>query len=240
LIQPFLVSSLPRVGATSEAIMDWETLYCPNRFCRLYGVGWPKSALVKNGTSRGYKQAVCRVCGQSVFLRYGTAYFELEAEQLIFDTAIRALAEANSLRATARIVQIDKDTAAAWLDRAARHCRKVMLYLWQHLPVTEYQLDQLWSFVHTKEQNLFVAKLACETYGDAWVWVAFAPIWRLVVAFDGSVVVQDLDLTMCGDTWALAFVRRHTGLHLHIERYAMNTSYEVMRSDDLADNIIRS
>ena len=71
--------------------MDWETLYCPNRFCRLYGAPWPKSALVKNGTSRGYKQALCRVCGQSVFLRYGTAYFELEADPLIFDTAIRAV-----------------------------------------------------------------------------------------------------------------------------------------------------
>jgi hypothetical protein len=88
LIRLFLVSSFPRVGATSEATMDWETLYCPNRFCRLYSVRWPKSALVKNGTSRGYKQTLCRVCGQSVFLRYGTAYFELRADPLIFNTAI--------------------------------------------------------------------------------------------------------------------------------------------------------
>ena len=163
--------------------MDWQTLYCPNRFCRLYGVAWPKSALVRNGTSRGYKQALCRVCGQSVFLRYGTAYFELEADPLIFDTAVRALAEGNSLRATARIVQIDKDTAVAWLDRAARHCRMVLLYLWQHLSVSECQLDELWSFVHTKEGNLETAKRVCDTYGDAWIWVAFAPLWRLVLAF---------------------------------------------------------
>jgi IS1 family transposase len=162
--------------------MDWETLYCPNRFCRLYGVRWRQSALVKNGASRGYKQMICRACGQSVFLRYGTAYFEREADPGIFDTAIRALAEGNSLRSTARIVQIDKDTACAWLDRAAIHCRQVVLYLWQHLPVTECQLDELWSFVHTKEHNLLAAKLCCEMYGDAWVWVAFAPIWRLVVA----------------------------------------------------------
>jgi IS1 family transposase len=27
------------------------------------------------------------------------------------------------------------------------------------------------------------AELYCETYGDAWVWLAFAPIWRLVLAF---------------------------------------------------------
>ncbi len=25
--------------------------------------------------------------------------------------------------------------------------------------------------------------LYCETYGDAWVWLAFAPVWRLVLAF---------------------------------------------------------
>ena len=123
--------------------MDWETLYCPNRLCRLYGIPWRQSALVKNGTSRGYQQAICRACAQSVFLRYGTAYFDLEADPAIFDNAIRALAEGNSLRSTARIVQIDKDTACAWLDRAALHCRQVMLYLWQHLPITEWQLYEL-------------------------------------------------------------------------------------------------
>ena len=44
-------------------------------------------------------------------------------------------------------------------------------------------MDELWSFVHTKERNLLTAKYLCEMYGDAWVWVAFAPVWRLVVAF---------------------------------------------------------
>ena len=56
--------------------MNWETLYCPNPACRLYGVRWRQSLLVKNGSSRGYKQAVCRACGQSVVLRYGTAYVD--------------------------------------------------------------------------------------------------------------------------------------------------------------------
>jgi IS1 family transposase len=58
-----------------------------------------------------------------------------------------------------------------------------VLYLWSHLHVTECQLDELWSFVHTKEAHLPYAKIDCETYGDAWVWVAFAPAWRLILAF---------------------------------------------------------
>lgn len=70
-------------------------------------------------------------------MRYGTAYYDLDAPPAIFETAVRALAEGNSLRATARIVETDKDTACDWLNRAAHHCRGVMLYLWRHLHVTE-------------------------------------------------------------------------------------------------------
>jgi IS1 family transposase len=58
-----------------------------------------------------------------------------------------------------------------------------MLYLWDALPVTECQLDELWSFVHTKERHLATAKRCCDSYGDAWSWLAFAPLWRLVLAF---------------------------------------------------------
>jgi transposase-like protein/IS1 family transposase len=163
--------------------MDWETLYCPNRCCRFYGDPLPQSRLVKNGSSHGQPQALCRACGQSVTVRDGTAYWDLNAEPAIFEMAIRALAEGNSRRSTARIGQIDKDTACDWLDRAAQHCRKVLLDRWRDLPVTACQLDELWSFVHTQESHLAMAKRVCETSGDAWIWMAFAPVWRLVLAF---------------------------------------------------------
>lgn len=93
--------------------MDWNTLYCPNRACRYYGKPFPHSQLVKNGATRGQKQALCRACGRSVTITYGTAYFELESDPTVFDTAVRALAEGVSLRSTARIFQIDKDRTYA-------------------------------------------------------------------------------------------------------------------------------
>jgi IS1 family transposase len=107
----------------------------------------------------------------------------LKADGALFEMAVRALAEGNALRATARIVQVDQDTVCAWLDRIARHCRVVLLSLWHNLHVWECQLDEWWSFVHTKEAHLPGAKLYGATYGDAWVWIAFAPVWRLVLAF---------------------------------------------------------
>lgn len=163
--------------------MDWETLYCPNRRCQYYGKPFNKGLLVKNGSSHGKKQAWCKACGRRIALTYATAYYELDADAAIFELAVRVLAEGNSIRATGRIVQVDKDTVCDWLNRAARQCRLVMLYFWRRLHIIECQLDELWSFVHTKEANLLGAKLLCETYGDAWVWIAFAPVWRMVIAF---------------------------------------------------------
>lgn len=163
--------------------MDWKTLYCPNRQCECYGKSFKIGRLARNGSSRGEPQARCQACGRTVTLRYGTAYYELEAEAVTFETALRALAEGNSLRATARIVEVDKDTVCDWLERGARQCRAVTLWFWHDLPVTECQLDELWSFVHTKEEHLLIAKEYANTDGDAWVWLAFAPVWRLVLGF---------------------------------------------------------
>lgn len=163
--------------------MDWKTLYCPNKRCKYYGIPFQASKMVKNGTCHGQPQALCKGCGSSVALNYATAYYGLESDATIFETAVRALAEGNSIRATGRIFEIDKDTVCDWLIRASLHCRSVILYFWNQLHVTECQLDELWSFVHTKEAHLPCAKIYCESYGDAWVWLAFNPVSRLIVAF---------------------------------------------------------
>jgi IS1 family transposase/transposase-like protein len=188
--------------------MEWESLYCPNRNCRHYGKPFKTGQLIKDGSSRGHPRALCRACGRHVVLSYGTAYCGLDAEPAVFELAVRALAEGTSLRATARIVLTDKDTVCAWLDRAARQCRRVMLYLWHDLHVQECQLDELWSFVHTKQANLPGAKSYHETYGDAWVWLAFAPEWRLVLAF----VIGKRTQTYADQL--LARVRQVTDLHI--------------------------
>jgi transposase-like protein len=97
--------------------VKWETLYCPNPDCAYYGMRDAQSRLVKNGRSRGHRQGRCRACGRTTSVRYGTAYSNLEADSSIFETAFRALAEGNSLRGTARIVEIDSETCRAWLER---------------------------------------------------------------------------------------------------------------------------
>ena len=107
--------------------MNWETLYCPNTQCRSYGKPFPQGQRVKHGTSHGLPQALCRGCGSSVALTYGTAYDGLEADPAIFELAVRARAAGHSIRATGRIIPVDKDTIHDWLERAALHGRFVHL-----------------------------------------------------------------------------------------------------------------
>ena len=141
-----------------------------------------ESRVVKNGPTRGQRQALCRACGRSSALTYGTPYFDLEHVPALFALAIRAFAEGHAIRATARIIQVDQETVCTWLDRAAQQCRLVILSLWPQLPLSECQWDALWSCVPTKDAHLAWAKPYRDTSGDAWVWVAVAPEWRLVVA----------------------------------------------------------
>ena len=79
-------------------------------------------------------------------------------------------------------------------------------YLFDSLHITECQVDELWSFVRKKEAHLTVAERVLALYGDAWVWIAFVPAWRLVAAFccgqtrsrERNVLLERLHAVSCG------------------------------------------
>ena len=175
--------------------MELSTCYCPNRQCSHYGLLGFGNHLVRRGYDDRIPRLLCKMCQPTFSARQGTAYFDLNADERIYTIASRALAEGKSLRGTGRIVGVDKDTICDWLDKAGRHCRAVTTYLFNNLHMTECQPDELWSFVRKKEAQLTGIEKVLMWYGDAWVWVAFAPAWRLVPAFViGKRVQENADL----------------------------------------------
>jgi IS1 family transposase len=82
----------------------------------------------------------------------------------------------------------------------------VTAWLFDPLHITECQGGELWSFVRKKAAHLTVAERVLALYGDAWVWMAFAPVWRLVVAFvvgkrnqaSANVLLERLHAVRCG------------------------------------------
>jgi len=50
------------------------------------------------------------------------------------------------------------------------------------LDLDQVQLDELWTFVRKKERKLSEWDKLHSEYGDTWIWVAFDPVHKLVVA----------------------------------------------------------
>lgn len=186
--------------------MELSTCYCPNRGCSHYGLPGFGDHLVRRGYDESIPRLLCQMCQHTFSARQGTAYFNINADERIYTIASRALAEGNSLRGTGRIVGVDKDTICDWLDKSGRHCRAVSTYLFNNLHIPECQLDELWSFVHKKEAQLTGIEKVLMLYGDAWVWIAFAPAWRLVPAFvigkrvqeNADLLIERLKAVSCG------------------------------------------
>ena len=163
--------------------MDAKTCYCPNRTCSKYRIQGQDSHIVHKGFDNGIQRLQCAMCKTTFSIRQGTAYLGIRSDEAIFTIAMRALAEGNSIRGTARIVDVDKDSVADWLDQAAFHCMVVTRYFFRNLHITECQLDELWGFVPKKEDNLEPIERILTEYGDAWVWTCFTPAQKLIPAF---------------------------------------------------------
>jgi transposase-like protein len=126
---------------------------CPNTLCDHHGV-----AGADNISVRGYygkdpnKKALlyCRFCGQRFVATQGTAMFGSHLPPETLKQIIHHAAEGVGVRATARLLGIDKTTVNNVILRVGRHCAEVLSSMLRSLDLTEVQLDELWRFVKKK------------------------------------------------------------------------------------------
>jgi IS1 family transposase len=125
----------------------------------------------------------CQVCTVLVSARTGTAYAGIRTDATTYLRGATALAEGMSIRATGRFLSVDKDTVNHWLPVLGAHGQHVTRYFFRHLHVCECQLDELWTFIAKKEARLTPLEKLAAIAGDAWVWIAFSPADKLVLAW---------------------------------------------------------
>lgn len=163
--------------------MNLTTCHCRNKRCTRCGKVGSESVLQPHGSDRGEVRFRCAACGQVVSVRTGTAYARIRTDVTQYELGAKLLAEGLGVRATARILGTDKDTVDHWLGRLGQHCAQVMAYHFRNLHITECQLDELWTFVKKKEEQLTPLERMLDVHGDTWVWIAFAPLSKLVPAW---------------------------------------------------------
>jgi len=96
---------------------------------------------------------------------------------------LRCLVEGNSVRATARLTGVEKRTVTRMLIDAGRACQAYQDQVLCDLPCKRVQVDEIWSFVYSKQKNVKTAKAAPEGAGDAWTWVAICADTKLAVSW---------------------------------------------------------
>ncbi len=130
-------------------MVDIEKHFCPNESCKQYGLRNQGNIAVrgKYGKDNSRDLLYCRTCGKRFAATRGNALFGLHLPAKTIHSIIHHAAEGEGVRATARLLGLDKDTVNRVILRVGEHCAKVLSNLLDDLNLTETQLDELWTFV---------------------------------------------------------------------------------------------
>lgn len=138
---------------------EHEQCFCPNEQCKDYGLRNQGNIAFrgKYGKDNNRDLLYCRTCGKRFAATRATAMFGLHLSADTIRQIIHHAAEGVGVRATARLLEMDKDTVNRVILRAGEHCTNVLSSLLASLGLTEAQLDELWTFVK-KRKILAVTK----------------------------------------------------------------------------------
>lgn len=96
-------------------------------------------------------------------------------------TILRCLLDGMSIRATARIADVSKNTVAKLLVEAGAACSAFHDEHVRGVNARRVQCDEIWSFVGCKQKN--VKPEASEWRGDVWTWVGIDADSKLAISY---------------------------------------------------------
>jgi IS1 family transposase len=113
---------------------------------------------------------------------------------------VAALVEGNSVRATCRMLDVDKGTVLKLLVDLGDACERYQDATLRNLKLKRIQCDELWEFCYAKAKNVPEDHAGEFGYGDIWTWVAMdgdtklIPSWAVGRrdAFTGHAFIRDL------------------------------------------------
>ncbi len=142
---------------------DVKNSFCPNADCKDYGLQNHGNIAIrgKYGKNKDKDLLYCRTCGKRFASTRATAFFGLHLSDDKIVQIIHHAAEGVGVRATSRLLDINKNTVNRVILRAGEHCEIVLSNLLCSLKLKEAQLDELWAFV--KKRNLLTKKKLAES-----------------------------------------------------------------------------
>jgi IS1 family transposase/transposase-like protein len=161
---------------------------CPNKNCEHHGQ-LNKDNIISQSTymTQSGKRRIfhCNSCETNFSETRDTVFFDLRTPEDKVMMALKMILVKVGLSDISFVLDVKEETLLDWLCRAANKAKEINKALLKDLPVTEVQLDEMWSFVKRK-----VSKKATDENespqeaedGRQWIWVSYAPEFRLILA----------------------------------------------------------
>lgn len=96
---------------------------------------------------------------------------------------VSALVEGNSIRATARICDVDKETVMKLQVEAGFKAADYQDKVMRCLACKRIQCDEIWAFCYAKDKNVPADKQGKFGFGSVWTWVAIDADTKLIPSF---------------------------------------------------------
>ncbi len=132
-------------------MLEIGNYFCANPECKDYGVRNKGNLNVQFSYGKsGNHMLYCTTCRFRFSQTRCTAFFGTKYSAKQIGSIIRCTAEGNGVRATGRILGLDKNAVNRVILKAGEHCQRMMDNLLVQLGLTEVQMDELWSFIEKK------------------------------------------------------------------------------------------
>lgn len=127
---------------------DLDTLACVNPECQFFRQSAQGNLVVRKVYGRDAIRLLrCRTCCEELSERRGTALFNTKVPETKAVDVIDHLAEGCSVRSTARLTKVCKETVARLLRAAGRHAERCHDQQVHGLTPRALEFDEQWSFV---------------------------------------------------------------------------------------------
>lgn len=168
-----------------QAQRHLKGLHCPNPECadRERPGGDHLRFVCRYGRQPSQLLYRCRTCGRTFSLRKGTPLEGSRLPEAKFVEIATSLGEGTGGRRAARVFRVQPKVVYRIAKKLGRHAQRVLQAYLRDVACREVQLDELWSFLQKKEANCSEWEALRDEYGDCWVWVAFDPESKVILAY---------------------------------------------------------
>ena len=166
---------------------DWGQP-CPNPDCSHYrlinrgNISAISTYMTQSGKRRIFR---CSKCEQPFSETRDTVFFDLRSPEEKVIMVLKMLLVKVALSDIGFVLGVTEETVLEWLRRAAQQAHEINAHLLRDLPVTQVQLDEMWSFIrrkHAQQAGPDGESPELSEDGRQWVWISFAPEFRLILA----------------------------------------------------------